>query len=86
MNYDPSPAPQEEELKSENAEVAHANQYSFPSSNPGYTFDDAQRLNAAFNQANPQMQNLAPFSDVMVQHTVPFVMGLRSIMLMFVYS
>ncbi|KAL8460823.1 hypothetical protein ACS0TY_032359 [Phlomoides rotata] len=69
VNYDPSPAPQEEELKPENAEVAHANQYSFPSSNPGYTFDDAQRLNAGFNQTIPQMQNLAPFSDVMQSYT-----------------
>ncbi|KAK6124111.1 hypothetical protein DH2020_042137 [Rehmannia glutinosa] len=67
-SYDPSSASQPEELKPENAEVAHGNQYSFPS-NPGYTFDDAQHLNAAFSQTSSQMQNLAPFSNVMQSYT-----------------
>ncbi|KAK4421106.1 hypothetical protein Salat_2061100 [Sesamum alatum] len=68
-NYDASSATQPEELKPESAEVAHENQYSFPSSNPGYTFDDAQHLNAAFNQTSSQMQNLAPFSNAMHSYT-----------------
>ncbi|KAK6124146.1 hypothetical protein DH2020_042119 [Rehmannia glutinosa] len=70
-SYDPSSASQPEELKPENAEVAHGNQYSFPS-NPGYTFDDAQHLNAAFSQTSSQMQNLAPFSNVMALKTAGF--------------
>lgn len=65
--YDASSASQPEELlKPESAEVTHGNQYAFPSSNPGYTFDDAQHLNAAFNQTSSQMQNLAQFSNIMV--------------------
>ncbi|KAG8385343.1 hypothetical protein BUALT_Bualt03G0032900 [Buddleja alternifolia] len=64
-NYDPSSASQPEELKPENAEMPHGNQYPFPSSNPGYNFDDAQQLNAAFSQTSSQMQNLAPFPNVM---------------------
>ncbi|KAL8511779.1 hypothetical protein ACS0TY_018277 [Phlomoides rotata] len=66
-SYDASSAPQPEELKPESTEVAHGNQYPFPSSNPGYTLDDAQRLNAAFSETSSQMQNLAPFSNVMQQ-------------------
>lgn len=64
--YDASSASQPEELKPETAEVAHGNQYSFPSANPSYTLDEAQRLNAAFNETSSQMQNLAQFSNVMV--------------------
>ncbi|GFP91266.1 hypothetical protein PHJA_001270600 [Phtheirospermum japonicum] len=69
-SYDPSPAPQQqEELKPENADVAHGNQYSYPPSNPGYTFDDARHLNASFSQASSQMQNLASFSNDMQSYT-----------------
>ncbi|GFP94894.1 hypothetical protein PHJA_001633800 [Phtheirospermum japonicum] len=68
-SYEASPAPQQEELRPESADVAHGNQYAFPSSNAGYTFDDAQRLNAALNQTSSQMQNLAPFSNVMHPYT-----------------
>ncbi|PIN13818.1 hypothetical protein CDL12_13546 [Handroanthus impetiginosus] len=68
-SYEPSSASQPEDLKPENPEVAHGNQYSFPSSNPGYTFDDAPHLNAAFSQTSSQMQNLAPFSNVMQSYT-----------------
>ncbi|KAL0328947.1 UNVERIFIED_CONTAM: hypothetical protein Scaly_2327300 [Sesamum calycinum] len=68
-NYDASSATQPEELKPESAEMAHENQYPFPSSNPGYSFDDAQHLNAAFNQTSSQMQNLAPFSNAMHSYT-----------------
>lgn len=68
-DYDPSSASQQEELKPENAEGAHGSQYSFPPSNPGYTFDGAQHINATFNQTSSQMQNLAPYSDVMQSYT-----------------
>ncbi|KAK4386502.1 hypothetical protein Sango_2520800 [Sesamum angolense] len=71
-NYDASSATQPEELKPESAEMAHENQYPFPSSNPGYSFDDAQHLNAAFNQTSSQMQNLAPFSNAMALKTAGF--------------
>ncbi|KAH6790252.1 hypothetical protein C2S51_005258 [Perilla frutescens var. frutescens] len=67
-DYDPSSASQQEELK-QNAEGARGSQYSFPPSNPGYTFDGAQHINATFNQTSSQMQNLAPFSDVMQSYT-----------------
>ncbi|KAL2524312.1 Kinase-related protein of unknown function (DUF1296) [Abeliophyllum distichum] len=67
-SYDSS---QPEELKPVNIEIAHGNQYAFPTSNPDYTFDNAQHLNAAFaqSQTSSQMQNLTPFSNVMQAHT-----------------
>lgn len=70
--YDASSASQPEELKPESAEVAHGNQYPFPSANPGYTLDDAQNLNAAFNETSSQMQNLAPFSNVIVRYLLSY--------------
>ncbi|KAL1567456.1 hypothetical protein AAHA92_02932 [Salvia divinorum] len=63
--YDAPSASQPEELKPESTEVAHGNQYPFPPVNPGYALDDAQRLNAAFNETSSQMHNLAQFSNVM---------------------
>ncbi|KAL1562603.1 hypothetical protein AAHA92_05167 [Salvia divinorum] len=63
--YDAPSASQPEELKPETTEVAHGNQYPFQSANPSYALDDAQRLNAAFNETSPQMHNLAQFSNVM---------------------
>ncbi|KAK4440123.1 GBF-interacting protein 1 [Sesamum alatum] len=68
-SYDPSSASQPEELKPENAEVAHGSQYPFPSSNPGYAFDNGQHLNASFSQTSSQMQNLAPFPNAMQSYT-----------------
>ncbi|KAL3643593.1 hypothetical protein CASFOL_014408 [Castilleja foliolosa] len=69
-SYDPlSASQQQQDLKPENAEVAHGNQYSYPPSNPGYTFDDVRHLNAPFSQASPQMQNLASFSNDMQSYT-----------------
>ncbi|GER42748.1 hypothetical protein STAS_19560 [Striga asiatica] len=62
-SYAPSSASQREELKPENAESVHSNQYTYPP-NTGYTFADAQHLNAPFGQASSQMQSLASFSDV----------------------
>lgn len=57
-------------LKQETAEAMQENQYSFPSSASGYSYESAQQLNTAFAhpQASSQMQNLAPFSNVMVIH------------------
>lgn len=66
--YDAPSASQPEELKPESTEVAHGNQYPFQSANPSYALDDAQRLNAAFNETSPQMHNLAQFSNVMVRY------------------
>ncbi|KAL3615166.1 hypothetical protein CASFOL_040827 [Castilleja foliolosa] len=68
-SYEASPAPQQEDLRPESGDVAHENQYAFPSSNAGYAFDDAQRLNAAFNQTSSQMQNLAQFTNVVHPYT-----------------
>ncbi|KAL3833599.1 hypothetical protein ACJIZ3_008335 [Penstemon smallii] len=68
-SYDASSASQPEELKPETAEVAHGNQYPFPSSNPGYSFEDAQRLNAAFSHTSADMQNLSALSNAM--HSYP---------------
>ncbi|XP_031284503.1 GBF-interacting protein 1-like [Pistacia vera] len=66
-DYDPPSVSQPEVLKQETPEVAQENQYSFPSSAPGYTYENAQQLNTAFphQQASSQMQNLVPFSSVM---------------------
>lgn len=69
--YDAPSASQPEELKPESTEVAHGNQYPFPSGNPGYALDDAQRLNAAFNETSSQLHNLAQFSNVMVRYLTP---------------
>ncbi|KAL2484229.1 Kinase-related protein of unknown function [Forsythia ovata] len=65
-NYDTSSASQPDDLKPENAEVAHGDQYAFTASNPGYAYQDAHHLNAAFSQSqtSSHMQNLAPFSSV----------------------
>ncbi|KAL6538700.1 hypothetical protein OROGR_012688 [Orobanche gracilis] len=68
-SYEASTTPQLEELRHETADVAHGNQYHFSSPSTGYTFEDAQRLNAAFNQTTSQMQSLAPFSNVTHSHT-----------------
>ncbi|XP_044496542.1 uncharacterized protein LOC123218948 isoform X2 [Mangifera indica] len=66
-DYDPSPVSQPEVLKQETPEIAQDNQYVFPSSAPGYNYENAQQLNTAFphQQASTQMQSLAPLSSVM---------------------
>nr|GMD09197.1 uncharacterized protein LOC109165618 isoform X2 [Ipomoea batatas] len=66
-NYESPSDTQPDSLKVEHAEVAHGNQYSFPSSAPGYTYENAQQLNVVFSQSqtSSQTQNLAPFSNVM---------------------
>lgn len=74
-SFDSQEASQSEVLKQENPELAHGNQYAFPSSSPGYTFENAQQLNAAFNysQTSSQMQNLATFSSAMVKILIKFL-------------
>ncbi|KAF9672568.1 hypothetical protein SADUNF_Sadunf11G0055700 [Salix dunnii] len=66
-NYDSSSVPQSETLKEETSEATQGNQYAFPSSTPGFSYENTQQLNAAFNnpQTSTQMQNIAPFSSVM---------------------
>ncbi|CAK9146290.1 unnamed protein product [Ilex paraguariensis] len=70
-SYDSPAASQPEVFKHENPEVAHGNQYNFPSSTPDYAFENVQELNNALSQsqANSQMQNLASFSSVMPEYT-----------------
>ncbi|KAJ4822039.1 hypothetical protein Tsubulata_001621 [Turnera subulata] len=70
-SYDSPSVPQPEVLKEESSEAVQGNQYGFPSSAPGYAYESAQQLNAAFNnqQTASQMQNIAPFSSVMQGYT-----------------
>ncbi|KAI5571063.1 hypothetical protein BDE02_11G068800 [Populus trichocarpa] len=70
-NYDSSSVPQSETLKEETSEATQGNQYAFPSSTPGYSYENTQQLNVAFNnpQTSTQMQNIAPFSSVMQAYT-----------------
>lgn len=74
-SYDSPSASQPEALKQEASEASQGNQYNFPSSASGYNFETSQQLNPAFphSQASSQMQNLAPFSSVMVKknYTLP---------------
>ena len=69
-SYDSPSGSQPEVLKQENPEVLHGNHYAFPSSTPGYTFENAQEMNTAFSQSqtSSQMQNLGPFSSATVNY------------------
>ncbi|XP_073149851.1 uncharacterized protein [Henckelia pumila] len=69
QSFDASAASQPEELKPENAEVAHGLQYSFPASKPSHTYADVQHLNAAYNLTSSQMENIPPFSNTMHSYT-----------------
>ncbi|XP_076904934.1 uncharacterized protein LOC143560537 isoform X2 [Bidens hawaiensis] len=72
-NYDLPSGSQRDSLKQENAEVAHGNQFGFPSSTPGsgYSFDSTQLLNPGFpqSQTSEQMPDTTPFSNVMAAFT-----------------
>lgn len=70
-SYDSSSASQAEPLKVESLEVERGNQYAFPSSTPGYSFENPQQLNIGFSesQTSSQMQNLSPFANVMPSYT-----------------
>ncbi|XAR59303.1 hypothetical protein NMG60_11015083 [Bertholletia excelsa] len=64
--YDLPSSSQPEVLKPESAEAQHGNQYRFSSAS-NFNFENGQQMDAAFphSQTNSQMQNLAPFSNVM---------------------
>lgn len=66
-DYDSPSASPPEVLKQETPEAAQGNQYVFPSA-PGFAYENSQQLNVAFShpQTSSQMQNIAPFSSVMV--------------------
>ncbi|KAL2341495.1 hypothetical protein Fmac_009435 [Flemingia macrophylla] len=68
--YEHTSISQQEALNSEGPETAQENQYSFPSSSHGFTYENAQQPEATFplSQTSSQMQNLTPFSGVMA-HT-----------------
>lgn len=68
--YEHSSISQPEALKSEPSETAQENQYSFPSSSHEFTYENAQQPEVAYphSQASSQIQNLSPFSSVMVMH------------------
>ncbi|XP_030480450.2 uncharacterized protein LOC115697538 isoform X1 [Cannabis sativa] len=69
--YETSSVPQTEAMKQETSEADQGNQYAFPSSAPGFTYENSQQLNGAFShpQTSAQMQNLASFSNVMQGYT-----------------
>lgn len=68
--YEHSSIPQADGLKSEPHETAQENQYSFPSSSHEFTYENAQQPDATYphSQTSAQIQNLSPFSSVMVMH------------------
>ena len=76
-SYDSPSSSQPEVLKQENTEALHDNQYMFPPSTSNYNFENEQQLNAAFphSQTSSQMQNLVPFSSVMVHDLFIFLLG-----------
>ncbi|OMO82880.1 UBA-like protein [Corchorus olitorius] len=70
-NYEAPEDSRPEVLKQDASEAAQGNQYTFPSSATGYSYENSQQLNPAFNhpQTSSQMQNLTPFSSVMQAYT-----------------
>ncbi|WCJ27321.1 hypothetical protein M5689_009074 [Euphorbia peplus] len=70
-NYESPAVPQPEVLKEEIPEAVQGNQYAFPPSAPGYSYDNSQQLNAAFSNqpTSSQMQNINQFSSVMQAYT-----------------
>lgn len=69
--YEHSSISQSEALKSEPPETAQENQYSFPSSHE-FTYENAQQPDVTYphSQTSSQIQNLSPFSSVMVMHRI----------------
>ena len=67
-NYEAPEDSRPEVLKQDASEAAQGSQYSFPSSASGYSYENSQQLDPAFThmQTSSQMQNLTPFSSVMV--------------------
>ncbi|KAF7852106.1 hypothetical protein BT93_L0502 [Corymbia citriodora subsp. variegata] len=70
-SYEAPSASQPDSLKQQSVETTSGNQYTFPSSAPGFSYDNAQQLNAAFNhqQTSSQLQNLASFSSVLPSYS-----------------
>lgn len=70
--YEHSSISQSEALKSEPTETAQENQYSFPSSSHEFTYENVQQPDATYphSQTSSQIQNLSPFSSVMVMHRI----------------
>ncbi|KAG4381324.1 hypothetical protein GLYMA_15G126000v4 [Glycine max] len=68
--YEHTSISQQEALKPDPPEIAQENQYSFTSQSHGFNYENAQQPEVTFplSQTSSQMQNLAPFSGVMV-HT-----------------
>ncbi|KAJ7947251.1 GBF-interacting protein 1 [Quillaja saponaria] len=65
-NYEAPSVSQSEVLRQETQEAAQGSQYMFPSSSPGFTYENTQQADAVFPpQTSSQMQNLGPFSSVM---------------------
>ncbi|XP_019190184.1 PREDICTED: uncharacterized protein LOC109184614 isoform X4 [Ipomoea nil] len=71
--YESPAAPQPDSLKVEHSEVGRANQYSFPSSEPSYNYENAQQLNVEFSQpqTSSPVQNLAPFNAMGYTNSLP---------------
>ncbi|KAI9120764.1 hypothetical protein K1719_007797 [Acacia pycnantha] len=69
--YESPSISQPEVLHSAPAEAAPGNQYSFPQSSQGFTYENTQQPDVTFphSQTSSQMQNLAPFSSVMQAYT-----------------
>ncbi|KAM2496793.1 hypothetical protein COP2_037579 [Malus domestica] len=69
-DYESPSVSQAEILKQETHEPDQGNQYVF-SSAPGFAYENSQQLDAAFShqQTSSQMQNMAPFSNVMQAYT-----------------
>ncbi|KAK7246089.1 hypothetical protein RIF29_40948 [Crotalaria pallida] len=65
--YEHSSISEQEALKSEPPETAQDNQYSFPSSSHGFTYESAHQPEVTYphSQSSSQIQNLSPFSGVM---------------------
>ncbi|XP_027359710.1 uncharacterized protein LOC113868382 isoform X3 [Abrus precatorius] len=65
--YEHTSISQQEALKPEPPETVQENQYPFPSSSHGFTYENDQQPEVTFphSQTSSQMQNLAPFSSVM---------------------
>lgn len=68
--YEHSSISQPEALKSESPETAQENQYSFPSSSHEFAYENTQQPDVTYphSQSSSQIQNLSPFSSVMVMH------------------
>ncbi|ESW31528.1 hypothetical protein PHAVU_002G245500 [Phaseolus vulgaris] len=65
--YEHSSISQSEALKSEAPETSQENQYSFPSSQHEFAYENAQQPDVTYphSQTSSQIQNLSPFSSVM---------------------